>query len=122
MNKLSVVLRAIVAGLAVLVLLVAAIGYAVDAKATPPGIGCQTVPWGFLGSQRRTLCDTPVRADGSWLRERTIWWPERWVPVSCGRYSCSGGYWQDAGGNRETYPVTPDTVLPDEPGHLGAVA
>ena len=110
--------RVLGGALAVLVLAGTAIGYATNAKATPPGIACQTVPWGFLFSQRRTLCDTPARADGSWTRERTIWWPERWVPLTCGRYSCWGGYWKDAGGSRETYPVTPGTVLADEPGHL----
>ncbi|MGX9669950.1 CDGP domain-containing protein [Mycobacterium sp. HM-7] len=113
--------RVVGAALAVLVLAGIGIGYATDAKAAPSGIACQTVPWGVLFSQRRTLCDTPVHADGSWIRERTIWWPKRWVPV-CGYYSCWGGYWQPEGGNRETYPVTPDTVLHDEPGHLGAVA
>lgn len=112
-------LRFAAAAASILVLLGTALGYATDAKAAPaPGVVCQTAPWGFLGSQRRTLCDTPVFTDGSWLRERTIWWPQRWVPLSCGRYSCWGGYWQDAGGNRETYPVTPETVLADEPGHL----
>lgn len=104
----------------------AAVGAVLTTGATVPapvaraddGIGCQTVLWGFLGSQRRTICDGPILADGSWLRARTIWWPERWIPLSCGRYSCWGGYWQDAGGNREVYSVNPGNVLPDEPGHL----
>jgi hypothetical protein len=26
---------------------------------------CKTEPWGFLGSQRRTLCDGPISSDGS---------------------------------------------------------
>lgn len=80
--------------------------------------GCQTMLWGFLGSQRRTICDGPIQPDGSWMRVRAVWWPERWVPTTCGRYSCWGGYWQDAGGTREVYPVNPTSVLPDEPGHL----
>lgn len=123
LNHTTIRLRRLLAGvLSALVLLGIGIGYASDVQAAPPGIGCQTVLWGFLGSQRRTLCDTPVAADGSWMRERTIWWPRRWVPLSCGRYSCWGGYWQEEGGNRETYPVTPSTVLPDEPAHLEAVA
>lgn len=94
------------------------------AFSTPPeakadnDIGCQTILWGFLGSQRRTICDGPILPDGSWMRVRAIWWPERWVPVSCGRYSCWGGYWIEEGGSREVYPVRPETVLPDEPGHL----
>src|SRR4051812_13743955 len=39
------------------------------------GAICKTEPWGFLGSQRRTLCDGPISSDGSWSRERTIWAP-----------------------------------------------
>ena len=89
---------------------------------------CKTEPWGFLGSQRRTLCDGPISKDGSWSRERTIWVPAHQTMYSClnspGRsYSstnCSGGYWVDQRlVSNETYPVRPDTVLPDEPGHLG---
>ena len=87
--------------------------------------GCQTVPWGFLGSQKRTICDAPLRADGSWDRTRTIWWPSYWVRGWCsGSYvymSCTPGYWMPPGGNQETYPVTADTVLPDEPGHLSGI-
>ena len=86
--------------------------------------GCQTVPWGFLGSQKRTICDGPMRADGSWDRTRTIWWPSYWVNGYCYGYrfiSCTPGYWTAPGGNQETYPVTADTVLPDEPGHLSGI-
>lgn len=96
------------------------IGYMAEAKAAP-GIGCQTVLWGFLGSQRRTICDGPILSDGSWIRERTIWSPERWVPLSCSRWSCWGGYWQEETGTREVYPVRPETVLADEPGHLAGI-
>ena len=102
-----------------MVILGAALAFSIPPKAkADDGIGCQTVLWGFLGSQRRTICDGPIQADGSWMRVRAIWWPERWVPVSCSRYSCWGGYWIEEGGNREVYPVRPETVLPDEPGHL----
>lgn len=88
---------------------------------------CKTEPWGFLGSQRRTLCDGPVSGDGSWKRERTIWVPAHRETTSCygrgSRYSsmnCYGGYWIDERlVSNEAYPVRPDTVLPDEPGHLG---
>lgn len=100
----------------------------------PTSLGCtaQTDLWGFLGSQRRTLCDWPARPDGSWTRERLVWIPEHDVPFTCdtygGRYSshttCGGGYHVDVTQvSDEAYPVTPDTVLPDEPGHLdGTVA
>ncbi|QEA10806.1 hypothetical protein [Mycobacterium phage Weirdo19] len=85
-----------------------------------PGVGCQEVLWGFFASQRRTICDGPLLSDGSWMRTRTIWSPRRWVPLRCNLYSgyCSGGYWQEPSGTQEVYPVRPETVLPDEPGHL----
>ncbi len=36
------------------------------------------------------------------------------------RTNCFGGYWvNERLISNETYPVRPDTVLPDEPGHLG---
>ena len=86
---------------------------------------CKTEPWGFLGSQRRTLCDGPISSDGSWSRERTIWVPAHRTSSYCSgslrdSYSfCSGGYFVDQHMvSNETYPVRPDTVLPDEPGHL----
>ncbi|MBE5453531.1 hypothetical protein E3G52_000395 [Mycobacteroides abscessus] len=91
--------------------------YASDAHAAQ---GCQSQPWGFMGSQTRIICDEPIRRDGTWMRTRAIVWPSRWVPLRC-NYSCWGGYWTEPGGSKETYPVTADTVLPDEPGHLEAV-
>lgn len=96
--------------------------WAGHAKADP-GIGCETIHWGFLGGQRRTVCDTPRRADGSWTRAREVWVPAGYVPRStyCGSYSCSssGGYYRERGTVAyEQYPVTDDTVLPNEPGWL----
>jgi hypothetical protein len=97
------------------------------AAAPAPATNCKTEPWGFLGSQRRTLCDGPIARDGSWSRERTIWAPAHYTPSTCSRYggsqyssySCSGGYFvPERMISNETYPVRPDTVLPDEPGHL----
>lgn len=89
-----------------------------DAKAAP-GVGCETIRWGFLGSQRRTVCDTPRRADGSWTRAREVWVPAGWVPGWCSRYSCTSGYYNQGGTIAyEEYPVTDGTVLPDEPGWL----
>ncbi len=90
---------------------------------------CESHPWGFLGlTKRRIICDGPMQPDGSWMRERVIGVPAHYVPASS---SCSGGSyssyctyypggWVDAQiDDDETYPVRPDTVLPDEPGHLG---
>jgi hypothetical protein len=84
---------------------------------------------GFLGSERRTLCDGPISSDGSWSRERTIWVPAHYSMPICsntgGRSyssysSCYGGYSvNEHVVSNETYPVRPDTVLSDEPGHLG---
>lgn len=98
-----------------------------DFGSPAPTANCKTDPWGFLGSQRRTLCDGPISSDGSWTRERTIWVPPHFTSTFCSssgsRYSytnCSGGYYVDQRlVSSETYPVRPDTVLPDEPGHLG---
>lgn len=86
-------------------------------------VGCETVRWGFLGSQRRTVCDGPRRADGSWTRARVIWTPAGYVPRStyCGTYSCSssGGYYREESLQaKETYVVFDANVLPDEPGWL----
>jgi hypothetical protein len=84
-----------------------------------PGVGCETIHWGFLGMQRRTICDGPRNPDGSWNRLRIIWTPAHYVPVSCTRYSCWGGYPVDESLQaKENYPVTDGTVLPDEPGWL----
>lgn len=87
------------------------------------GVGCETIRWGLFGAQRRTVCDTPRRADGSWTRSRLVWVPAGYVPrsTSCGTYSCSssGGYYRGRGTVAyEQYPVTDETVLPDEPGWL----
>lgn len=125
MQKLASAVTLVVAGAATAGALQMTTISAPVAQADPAN--CQTVLWGFLGSQDRTLCDGPVYADGSWMRRRIVWTPAHYVPLvtNCygGRYytSCTttGGYpvdlhvWSD-----ETYPVTPDTVLPDEPGHI----
>ena len=109
----------------------AATSHADDAAPVPTTANCQTEPFGFLGSQRRTLCDGPISSDGSWSRERTIWFPAHYSTRTCSSYgggggtyssstSCTGGYLiNERLVSDETYPVRPDTVLPDEPGHLG---
>lgn len=88
-----------------------------------PSVGCESIRWGFLGSQIRTICDGPKRADGSWDRERRIWTPAGYVPRStyCGTYSCSssGGYYrQESTQGYERYVVFDHNVLPDEPAWL----
>ena len=123
----KMVLRVGIAWLAVFLFVVAAIVGHNLARAAAQA-DCQSVPWGFLGSQTRTLCDTPLAPDGSWTRRRTIWVPAHQVPIvtHCygGPYSSSctttgGGYVGDVIISQEEYPVNPAIVLQDEPGHLG---
>jgi hypothetical protein len=91
--------------------------------------GCQTSPWGFLGlTKQRLICDGPILPDGSWWRHRVIGRPGYWARPSrsCtyGDYSsyCTyddGGWVPERDDDDETYLVRPETLLPDEPGHLG---
>lgn len=111
----------------------AAMAHADDAPTLPGpahvAANCHTDPWGFLGSQRRTLCDGQVSSDGSWTRQRTIWSPPHFSSYSCATSGgastfsynrCSGGYFIDERLiSADTYPVRPETVLPDEPAHIG---
>lgn len=102
------------------------VGYATDARADALS-GCQDdFKLILFQSTRRSICDGELRADGSWLRAREFYTPAHWVPLSTSCYgtyyiSCtsSGGYYQERTSKGvETYVVTPETVLPDEPGHL----
>jgi hypothetical protein len=117
------------ATMAVGALMAAAIGgFASPAHADSVPPNCQEVPWGFLGSKERAICDGPIQPNGSWMRHRVIGVPAHYQNPSS---SCSGdsyssnctfypgGYVPEIDSDNETYPVTPDTVLPDEPGHLG---
>lgn len=88
--------------------------------------GCVQQPWWYGSALRqttRTICDGPIQADGSWTRARNFYSASYWVPYTCtwnrwGGY-CSGGYWMPVFNTGvETYAVTPDTILPDEPGHI----
>jgi len=94
-----------------------------EAQAAPAG--CETIRWGFLGSQLRTICDGPREADGGWQRARRVWTPAGYVPlrVSCSAYSCTstGGYHRaESTQGYEEYRVYDSNVLPDEPGWLPA--
>lgn len=87
------------------------------------GQGCETVHTGLFREQRRTVCDGPKRADGSWEREREIWIPAGWVPGFCSGYDWTSSCTQSYPRARSTvayeqYPVTDATVLSDEPGWL----
>ena len=76
----KLILRVGIAWLAMFLFVVAAIVGHNLARAAAQA-DCQSVPWGFLGSQTRTLCDTPLAPDGSWTRRRTIWVPAHQVPI-----------------------------------------
>jgi hypothetical protein len=91
---------------------------------------CQYDPWGFLGlTKQRMICDGPILPDGSWWRHRRIARPDYYQRSSsscdfdyyggvyCTRYD--GGWVAGQVDDDETYLVRPDTVLPDEPVHLG---
>lgn len=81
--------------------------------------GCVQQPWMiFLRMTMRTICDSPLYADGSWVRRRLFYAPETYVRMSCSRYSCTGGYWLDEYSDFDEYAVTPDIVLADEPGWI----
>ena len=110
-----------------------AVGHA-DPGLTPgPAMGCETVHWGIFGMDRRKVCDGPQQPDGTWQRTRTIWTPAFYSSKSClqSSYSdagdgpsdntivdCDGHWTPESVSNQETYPVAPNTVLPDEPGWL----
>ncbi|MEU0498799.1 hypothetical protein [Mycobacterium sp. NPDC006124] len=103
-----------------------AVGHADPGPTAGPTMGCEVIHWGFLGNDRRKVCDGPKQSDGTWQRTRTVFTPERDTPVSCSSNPyhpengtfCYGGYRPETIQTQETYPVTPATVLPDEPGWL----
>lgn len=95
-----------------------------DASGTyiPYGLTDRCVSEYFLYGTRGTtryLCDGPLQEDGSWERCRSFFSPEKyWVtsnsdddnPLIEGSLPELNIY--------ECYTVTPDTVLPDEPGWI----
>lgn len=103
----------------------------VRANADPLPPNCVQQPWWYGSAGRmtvRTLCDGPIQPDGSWTRGRNFYAAGY---MAAGNSYCSGGLYSsfctynpphwvpefDTGA--EMYRVTPDTVLPDEPGHIG---
>jgi len=88
--------------------------------------GCEFSLWGFLGKDRRTICDYPRRPDGSWERGRLFSSGGYWTPA---RTTCSGTYSVTCYSYDKTYiefkvidntwyDVTDDTIPPGEPGWL----
>lgn len=101
----------------------ALIGIAPDAKADPGyDQGCETIKQPELLNwlKRRTICDGPRRADGSWERTRVFWTPAHTTSASsyCGTYSCSytpSRYYEESVQGFEQYVVFDTNVLPGEP-------
>jgi hypothetical protein len=132
-NRMRRVARGVVlaAATALIGLGAPAVGHADPGPAAGPGMGCETIQWGAFGSARRKVCDGPQQPDGTWQRTRTIWLPAYYATSTCLRNVDSdddtserrlvdcGGHWvPESISDQETYPVAPDTVLPDEPGWL----
>lgn len=100
---------------------------AAPAHADPPPPGCERVPILGLNPYVRTICDGPIRPDGSWMRARDMY-HRSYVASSCdGSYlygigvNCPLGTSHDVWPewrNSDAYVVTPDTIPPGEPGHL----
>jgi hypothetical protein len=89
--------------------------------------GCESIPFLGLNPYIRSICDDPIRPDGSWLRYRALWHP-RYVHSTCFGVLYEGGCpsWAkdsrdviEASRNIDIYVVAPDTIPPGEPGHLG---
>lgn len=97
-----------------------------SADPEPVPSNCERVPILGLNPYVRIICDQPIEADGSWMRARLSHYLES------RRSSCGGHYY--ANGNcppwlshdvvperyqEDDYRVTPDSIPPGEPGHLG---
>lgn len=110
-----------------------AVGHADPGPTPGPAIGCETINWGAFGMQRRKICDGPQQPDGTWQRTRTIYSPALHLGSPCLHSStypdgddtmvnsltdCSPHDYPESVSNQESYPVAPNTVLPDEPGWL----
>ena len=79
--------------------------------------GCIDQPWMLgLRAATRVICDSPLNPDGSWERRRGFFAPA-YTRTTCGTYSCTS-YTVPELRDVEEYRVTPDTVLPDEPGWI----
>lgn len=68
----------------------------------------------------RYLCDGPLQADGSWERCRNFYSPEKY-PAGPNTDGDGTPDWElilPQVNIHECYPVTPATVLPDEPGWI----
>lgn len=98
--------------------------WALSATATTnPNMGCETIHWGFLGSQLLTICDGPRRPAGvgtayAWSGCQRI--TSRTPALGAHIFgSCWGGYYVNTTVvAKEQYVVFDYNVLHDEPGWL----
>lgn len=68
---------------------------------------CLSMPvLGLDPPQARTICDTAIEADGSWMRIREFWYIQ-------------GTDEQGPVIDSDIYTVTPDAIPAGEPAHLG---
>jgi len=95
------------------------------ASAAPIPSNCVSQFWTVgLRPATRTICDGGVGVDGSWMRTRVFSAPAYvadgyaicYTSVFCTLTPAKEVPVLDM---RESYRVTVETVLPDEPGHLG---
>ncbi|WP_457920692.1 CDGP domain-containing protein [Mycolicibacterium psychrotolerans] len=97
---------------------------ATPALAAPIQPGCVQQLWMMFGlkATTRTICDSEVRPDGSWFRQRQFYAPAYLAPGHsyCSSYECTyyPPEWVPEFNKYESYMLTPNTVLPDEPGHI----
>lgn len=110
----------------------ALLGAGVTAPAASANTDNCTDQFGMMGlrAAERTVCDGPLNPDGSWMRTRSFAEPGRsprphsqrtansvcYPPVYC---TFAMPREVAAIDQIETYRVTADTVLADEPGYLG---
>jgi len=93
------------------------------AGATPEN--CTEQFWRYgLRAATRIICDSPITADGSWTRGRAFTAPgyvADGISVCYSAVFCTFTPAREVAALdvREYYRVTPETVLPNEPGHIG---
>jgi hypothetical protein len=99
-----------------------------SANADDSDMGCEHIRWGFLGKDVRTICDGPLRPDGSWERGRLISTPAHILPAktTCsGTYSVTCTFYEKRYVDRVEiekvfYTVTDDSIPAGEPGWLAS--
>lgn len=110
---------------AIAVLAVAAGCAAPSAVAAPAPPGCVEQFWMIgLRATTRTICDSALAADGSWMRARSFTAPAfvaDGISVCYSNSYCTFSLPRQVAAYdvRDTYRVTPETVLADEPGYVG---